>query len=40
MRGFDIGKDTIQNFSSQLGSTKKGTVFWNGPMGLFEKDVD
>ena len=39
MTGFDIGKDTIQNFSTQLGSTKKGTVFWNGPMGLFEKDV-
>jgi len=39
MSGFDIGKETIQNFSSQLGSTRKGTVFWNGPMGLFEKDV-
>jgi phosphoglycerate kinase len=39
MTGFDIGKDTIQNFSTQLGSTRKGTVFWNGPMGLFEKDV-
>ena len=39
MTGFDIGKDTIQNFSTQIGSTKKGTVFWNGPMGLFEKDV-
>jgi len=39
MTGFDIGTDTIQNFSTQLGSTRKGTVFWNGPMGLFEKDV-
>ena len=39
MTGFDIGKETIQNFSSQIGSTRKGTVFWNGPMGLFEKDV-
>lgn len=39
MSGFDIGEETIQNFSSQLGSTRKGTVFWNGPMGLFEKDV-
>jgi phosphoglycerate kinase len=39
MSGFDIGTDTIQNFSTQLGSTKKGTVFWNGPMGLFERDV-
>jgi phosphoglycerate kinase len=39
MIGLDIGKETIQNFSSQIGSTRKGTVFWNGPMGLFEKDV-
>ena len=39
MSGFDIGTDTIQNFSTQLGSTRKGTVFWNGPMGLFERDV-
>jgi phosphoglycerate kinase len=39
MSGFDIGKETIQNFSSQIGSTRKGTVFWNGPMGLFEKDI-
>lgn len=39
MSGFDIGKETIQNFSSQLGSTRKGTVFWNGPMGFFERDV-
>ncbi|HEU5462349.1 MAG TPA: phosphoglycerate kinase [Nitrososphaeraceae archaeon] len=38
MSGFDIGKETMQNFSSQIGSTRKGTVFWNGPMGLFEKD--
>jgi phosphoglycerate kinase len=39
MSGFDIGKETIQNFSSQLSSTRKGTIFWNGPMGFFEKDV-
>lgn len=39
MSGFDIGKETIQNFSSQLGSHRKGTVFWNGPMGFFEKEV-
>ena len=39
MSGFDIGINTIRTFSAQLGSKTKGTVFWNGPMGLFEKDV-
>jgi len=32
--GVDIGPKTIQNFSSAL--REAGTIFWNGPMGIFE----
>jgi triosephosphate isomerase len=32
--GVDIGPKTIEHFSSILASAK--TVFWNGPMGVFE----
>jgi phosphoglycerate kinase len=32
--GLDIGPDTAQNFASIIESSK--TVFWNGPMGVFE----
>ena len=39
MIGLDIGTETIQNYSTQIGSNRKGTIFWNGPMGLFEKNV-
>lgn len=39
MIGFDIGNETIQNYSSEIGSNKNGTIFWNGPMGFFEKDI-
>jgi phosphoglycerate kinase len=35
MVGFDIGPKTSQNYMSVISSTN-GTVFWNGPMGLFE----
>ncbi len=35
MIGFDIGPKTSQNYMSAISSTN-GTVFWNGPMGLFE----
>ncbi|OGD54015.1 phosphoglycerate kinase [Candidatus Bathyarchaeota archaeon RBG_13_38_9] len=35
MIGFDIGPKTSQNYMSIISSTN-GTVFWNGPMGLFE----
>ncbi|MGQ9543973.1 MAG: phosphoglycerate kinase [Candidatus Bathyarchaeia archaeon] len=35
MSGFDIGPSTLQTFSSIVSSTS-GTVFWNGPMGVFE----
>jgi phosphoglycerate kinase len=36
MAGFDIGNKTVQRYSLEIGGTGKGTVFWNGPMGLFE----
>jgi len=32
----DIGPKTIQRFSGELKSAK--TIFWNGPMGVFEKE--
>lgn len=32
--GVDIGPKTIQNFSAAL--REAGTIFWNGPMGIFE----
>jgi phosphoglycerate kinase len=36
MAGFDIGNKTVHRYSLEIGGTGKGTVFWNGPMGLFE----
>jgi phosphoglycerate kinase len=36
MMGFDIGPETIELYQSYL--VKAKTVFWNGPMGLFEKE--
>lgn len=32
--GVDIGPQTIRNFSAAL--KEAGTIFWNGPMGIFE----
>ena len=32
--GLDIGPGTVERFSAVLGGAK--TVFWNGPMGVFE----
>jgi len=36
MKGFDIGPKTIAHFTSMI--TGKGSIFWNGPMGVFESD--
>ena len=36
MSGFDIGNETIEHFSAEVGGKGGGTVFWNGPMGKFE----
>lgn len=36
-RGVDIGPRTIAQFKEFIASAK--TVFWNGPMGIFEKDA-
>jgi phosphoglycerate kinase len=32
--GLDIGPDTRERFAAELGAAR--TVFWNGPMGVFE----
>ena len=34
-KAFDIGEKTIERYRSELRGAK--TVFWNGPMGVFEK---
>ena len=31
----DIGPETVRGFADELGSAR--TIFWNGPMGVFEK---
>ena len=36
MTGFDIGNETVQEYTNELAGTRSGTVFWNGTMGLFE----
>jgi phosphoglycerate kinase len=36
MIGFDIGIETSQQYSNQIAAQSSGTIFWNGPMGLFE----
>jgi phosphoglycerate kinase len=36
MSGFDIGYETSMMFSSEIGGNGFGTIFWNGPMGMFE----
>ena len=34
-QGFDIGPETVKKFSAYLSQAK--TIFWNGPLGWFEK---
>lgn len=34
-KGFDIGPKTIEMFTAEIKKAK--TVFWNGPVGMFEK---
>lgn len=34
--GFDIGPETRARFAEEIGSAQ--TVFWNGPVGMFEDD--
>ncbi len=36
LKGFDIGPKTIVDFTSRIKDKK--TIFWNGPMGVFEFD--
>lgn len=36
MSGFDIGNETIERYSTEVGSNGGGALFWNGPMGMFE----
>ena len=33
--GFDVGPETRSRFAARIGEAR--TVFWNGPMGVFEK---
>lgn len=35
-KGLDIGPKTIEKFIKMIGESK--TLFWNGPMGMFEDD--
>jgi phosphoglycerate kinase len=36
MTAFDIGLETAQKYSAEISGKTSGSVFWNGPMGLFE----
>ena len=35
--GLDIGKKSIEKFSQEI--FLSNTIFWNGPMGVFEKEL-
>jgi phosphoglycerate kinase len=37
MMGLDIGPQTLQNYKEAIAEAK--TVFWNGPMGVFENEL-
>lgn len=34
--GVDIGKKTIEQYLTMIDQMTEGTIFWNGPMGIFE----
>ncbi len=34
--GVDIGEKTIEMYKKEINSLNEGTIFWNGPMGIFE----
>ncbi len=36
MSGFDLGNETVERYSAEVGSNGGGALFWNGPMGMFE----
>lgn len=36
LQAFDIGPKTVSKYTSEIKGT--GTIFWNGPMGVFEVD--
>ena len=37
MMGLDIGPETVEKFGDYI--TRAKTIFWNGPMGVFEMDA-
>ena len=37
MVAYDIDNDNSRRISTEVGGSGIGTVFWNGPMGMFEK---
>ncbi len=36
-KAFDIGPETVKTFSQAVATAK--TLFWNGPMGMFEVEA-